>query len=50
MKIFAIGFLLSIGGFFFGVGGLWRANALRWHAPVSALATLAFWIVAAQGE
>jgi hypothetical protein len=50
MKIFGVGVLLSIGGFFFGVGGLWRPNALRWHAPVSSLATLAFWIVAAQGE
>jgi 4-amino-4-deoxy-L-arabinose transferase-like glycosyltransferase len=50
MKIEAIGFLLSIGGFIFGVGGIWRSSSLRWHAPVSAVATLAFWLLAASME
>lgn len=50
MKIFGIGFLLSVSGLLFGIAGLWRASSLRWHAPASSLATLAFWIVAAAGE
>lgn len=50
MKTFGVGGLLSLGGLVFGVGGVWRASSLRWHAPVSAMATLAFWIAAAIGE
>jgi len=50
MKIFAIGALLSLCGIIFGVAGVFRANSLRWHAPISAAATLSFWIVAAVGE
>jgi len=50
MRIFGVGGLLSLGGLVFGVGGAWRASSLRWHAPVSAIATLAFWIAAAIGE
>ena len=50
MKIFGVGGLLSLGGLIFGLGGVWRASSLRWHAPVSAMATLAFWIAAAIGE
>jgi hypothetical protein len=50
MKIFGIGGLLSLGGLVCALGGAWRASSLRWHAPVSAIATLAFWITAAMGE
>ncbi|MFZ0561850.1 MAG: hypothetical protein WAM43_09575 [Terriglobales bacterium] len=50
MKIMAIGFLLSVGGFLFGVAGVWKSSSLRWHAPVSAVATLAFWLLAASME
>jgi|SRR5580698_34465 hypothetical protein len=50
LKIFRCGILLSITGILFGAGGLWRKNSLRWHAPVSALATLAFWFAATAGE
>jgi O-antigen ligase len=50
MRVFGVGGLLSLGGLIAGVGGVWRAGSLRWHAPVSAVATLAFWIAAAIGE
>ena len=50
MKIFGVGGLLSLSGLLFGVGGVWRASSLRWHSPLSAVATLAFWIAAAVGE
>jgi hypothetical protein len=50
MRIFGVGSLLSLGGLVFGLAGVWRPSSLRWHAPVSAIATLAFWIAAATGE
>lgn len=50
LRILRWGFLLSTGGIVFGAGGVWRQSALRWHAPISALGTLAFWILAAEGE
>jgi len=50
LRIFRTGTLLSLGGFAFGVSGVWRASSLRWHAPISAIATLAFWFMAATGE
>lgn len=50
MKIMAVGGLLSLGGLTFGLSGIWRPNSLRWHAPVSAIATLAFWLAAVAGE
>ena len=37
-----VGFLLSLGSLIFGLGGIWKANSLRWHTPVSAIATIAF--------
>ena len=49
-KAFRAGALLSLGGILFGIGGIWRASSLRWHAPVSGIATLAFWIIGAVGE
>jgi len=50
LRTFRWGTLLSLAGAFFAISGLWRKSSLRWHAPVSALATLAFWIMAAAGE
>jgi|SRR5438552_473503 len=50
MKIMGVGGLLSLGSLILALGGSWRANSLRWHAPVSAIATLAFWLAAVAGE
>jgi len=50
MRIFGVGGLLSLSGLILGVCGVWRTSSLRWHAPISATATLAFWIAAAIGE
>jgi hypothetical protein len=50
MKIMAGGVLLSLAGLVFGLTGIWRANPLRWHAPISAVAMLAFWVLAASME
>ena len=50
MRIFGWGILLSLGGLILGVAGVWRQSSLRWHAPVCALCTLAFWILAMAGE
>lgn len=50
LRIFRWGLLLSLVGVLFGIGGVWRKSSLRWHAPVCALGTLAFWIIAAEGE
>ncbi len=50
LRIMGIGSLLSVGGFVFGLSGIWKANPVRWHAPVSAVATLAFWLLAATME
>ena len=41
------GLLLSLGALVFGLSGIWKANPLRWHSPVSGLATLAFWLLVA---
>ena|SRR5271165_2216043 len=50
MKVLGVGFLLSVGALIFGLSGVWSTSSLQWHAPVCAIATLAFWIVAAVGE
>jgi hypothetical protein len=50
MRTYATGTLLSLGGILFGLAGIWRWNSLRWHAPVAALATLAFWLLSASME
>ncbi len=50
LRIFAWGALLSIAGIGFGIGGVWQANSLRWHAPVSGACMLVFWIMMASGE
>lgn len=50
LRIFRWGLLLSLSGIVFGIGGVWRPNSLRWHAPVSGLGMLAFWIMMASAE
>ena len=50
MRMFRWGFLLSLGAIVFGLGGVWRSSSVRWHAPVAAIGTLAFWVMAAEGE
>jgi hypothetical protein len=50
MRLFRCGVLLSLGAIVFGLGGVWRPSSLRWHAPVAAIGTLAFWIMAAEAE
>ena len=50
MKIMGVGDLLSLGGLLFALSGIWQTSTLRWHAPVSAIATFAFWLAAAAGE
>ena len=50
LTIFRWGAILSLGGIAFGIGGVLRRSSLRWHAPVSAVGTLAFWLVAIWGE
>ena len=50
LRIFRLGALLSLAGISFGIGGIWRPNALRWHAPVSGACMLLFWIMMASGE
>jgi hypothetical protein len=50
MRILRWGVALSLGGLAFGIGGIWRSNSLRWHAPICALGTLAFWIGVAESQ
>jgi hypothetical protein len=50
LRIFRSGTLLSLSGILFGISGVWRPSSLRWYAPASAVATIAFWVLAAVGE
>ena len=50
LRIFRWGALLSLGGIVLGIGGVWRPNSLRWHAPASAVCMLTFWIMVASME
>ncbi|MGA6986699.1 MAG: hypothetical protein WBZ01_11655 [Terriglobales bacterium] len=50
LRIFRWGALLSLGGIVFGIGGVWRPNSLRWHAPASAVCMLTFWVMMASME
>lgn len=50
LRIYRGGILLSLAGILFGICGLWRHSSLRWHAPTSAVSTLAFWIMTASME
>jgi hypothetical protein len=44
-KMSECGVLTSWAGVLFSVVGVWRQSSLRWHAPVCALGTLAFWMI-----
>jgi hypothetical protein len=48
LRMARAGILLALGGTLFGIGGAWRAASLRWHAPLAAVGTLAFWILTAE--
>lgn len=50
LRVLRFGCLLSLSGLVLAIGGVWHTNSLRWHAPVAAIGTLAFWLVAASGE
>jgi hypothetical protein len=49
-RIIRWGCLLSMAGFVFAVGGVWRRNTLRWFAVASAVGTFAFWFLSAVAE
>ena len=50
IKLYRMGLLLSRAGVVFGIAGILRPSSTRWFAPLSALATLAFWMLAATSE
>lgn len=50
MRIYRWGGILAILGILFGIAGMFRKNALRWHAPLCALGMLLFWIMTAVQE
>ena len=50
IKVYRVGVLLSRVAVVLGIVGIWRPGSLRWYAPISALATLAFWMLAATSE
>ncbi len=50
MKIYAIGCLFSIIGITLGVAGTGRPNSIRWLAPVCAIGTLVFWLLAMSSD
>lgn len=50
LRIFRWGLLLSLTGILSSIGGVWRQSSLRWHALISGIGTLAFWVLAAEGE
>jgi len=37
---------LSVLALLFAIAGIWKPHRLRWQAPVGALGTLAFWLIA----
>ena len=49
-RLMGLGSLLSAIGLLFALCGVWRRNPLRWHSLLATLATLAFWVLAAEGE
>lgn len=50
MRIYGSGAVVSCLSALLSLAGIWRPNSLRWYAPVCAVGTLAFWIMAAAGE
>jgi len=50
LKIYAVGMLLSLVGLILSIVGAFKANSLRYLAPVCALGTFFFWFMAAATE
>ena len=50
LRIYRWGALLSLVGLVFSLGGIWRKNSFRWHAPALSFGMLALWFVFAMGE
>src|SRR5215471_11415032 len=50
MRIYRWGTILSLVAVLFAIIGVWRPGPLRWHAPVCAVGTLAFWLTEITGE
>jgi len=50
MRIYACGGLLSLAAILFAIVGVWRRGPVRWHAPLCAIGTLLFWIIAMSTE
>lgn len=50
LRIFRIGILLSLAGLMVSLGGVWKRNSLRWHAPVLSLGMLLLWFFWTGGE
>ena len=50
LRIYRWGCLLSLTGFLFAIGGVWKSNPLRWLAPVCTFGTLLYWIGMASTE
>jgi len=50
MRIFLLGFVLSIASSAFGIAAVRGKNQLGWHALGCGVANLLFWLVAAAGE
>ena len=50
LRIYACGCLLSVVGIVFSVAGTGRANPVRWLAPICAIGTLLFWLLAMSSE
>jgi hypothetical protein len=50
MKIMKWGVSLSLAAMVFAITGLLGRSSLRWLAPSSAVGTLIFWVMAAEGE
>jgi hypothetical protein len=50
LRIYKFGLLLSLGGMTFALGGIWKRNALRWHAPALSIGMVLLWLLWASGE
>jgi hypothetical protein len=50
LRIYGVGSILSLTAVLFSLGGVWRSNPLRWHAPFCSVGMLLFWFVSAMGE
>jgi hypothetical protein len=50
MRIEGWGMILSLVSIVLALFGLSGKSAVRWHAPVCAVGTLVFWVLAAAGE